>query len=97
MARGNAVEIPVNGSLSNASIERLACLLRHWTWADEAMARFEQELAGGWEYRRRSGRRSSVRRVLPLVCAVVRLQRSGTRARASVDVTARRDPSGPRG
>jgi hypothetical protein len=24
--------------------------LRHWTWADEAKTRFEQELAGGWEY-----------------------------------------------
>jgi hypothetical protein len=37
------------GSLSNASIDRLACLLRHWSWADEAMARFEQQLAGDWE------------------------------------------------
>jgi len=42
--------MPINGSLKNASADRLACLLRHWTWADEAMARFEQELAGGWEY-----------------------------------------------
>jgi hypothetical protein len=25
-------------------------LLRHWAWADEAMQRFEHELAGGWEY-----------------------------------------------
>jgi len=41
--------MPINGSLSKASADRLACLLRHWTWADEAMARFEQELAGGWE------------------------------------------------
>ena len=49
MARGNAVEIPVNSSLSNASIERLSCLLRHWSWAEEAKARFEQELAVGWE------------------------------------------------
>src|SRR5215472_1953839 len=24
------------GSLRNASMDRLACLLRHWTWADEA-------------------------------------------------------------
>jgi hypothetical protein len=45
-----AAEIPVNGSLKNASVDRLACLFRHWTWADEAMARFEQELAGGLEY-----------------------------------------------
>jgi len=50
MAHGKATEVPSNGSLSNASAERLTCLLRHWTWADEAMARFEQELAGGWEY-----------------------------------------------
>jgi hypothetical protein len=50
MAHGKAAEIPANGSLSNASVDRLACLLRHWTWADEARARFEQELAGGWEY-----------------------------------------------
>jgi hypothetical protein len=35
--------------LSNASVDRLTCLLRHWIWADEAMARFEQELARGWE------------------------------------------------
>ena len=50
MARSKAAEIPVNGSLSNASVDCLTCLLRHWTWADEALARFEQELAGGWEY-----------------------------------------------
>jgi hypothetical protein len=49
MDRGKATEIPVNGSLRNASANRLTCLLRHWTWADEAMARFEQELAGGLE------------------------------------------------
>jgi hypothetical protein len=40
----------VTGSLSNASVDRLICLLRHWTWADEAKARFEGELAGGSEY-----------------------------------------------
>ena len=50
MARGKAAEMPVNGSLSNASAARLTCLLRHWTWADEALRQFEQELAGGWEY-----------------------------------------------
>src|SRR5580765_1845360 len=50
MARGKAAELPVNGSLNNASVDRLTCLLRHWTWADEAMARFERELAAGWEY-----------------------------------------------
>ena len=50
MARGKAADIPVNGSLSSASIDRLTCLLRHWTWADEARARFERELGTGWEY-----------------------------------------------
>ena len=50
MGSGMAVETPVNGSLKGASINRLACLFRHWTWADEAMARFERELAKGWEY-----------------------------------------------
>ena len=39
-----------NESLRDASIDRLACLLRHWTWADEALMRFEQELAAGWVY-----------------------------------------------
>jgi hypothetical protein len=39
-----------NGSLSDASVDRLACLLRHWTWADEARARFDRELAEGWDY-----------------------------------------------
>lgn len=34
--------------LGDAPLERLTCLLRHWTWADEAMVRFEQELAAGW-------------------------------------------------
>ena len=41
---GNAAEIPVDGSLRNASFDRLASLSRHWAWTDEAMARFEQEL-----------------------------------------------------
>jgi hypothetical protein len=36
--------------LTEASFNRLACLLRHWTWADEALSQFEQELAKGWEY-----------------------------------------------
>ena len=40
----------VGGSLKGASVDRLACLFRHWTWADEARVRFEQQLAGGWEY-----------------------------------------------
>ena len=41
---------PHNASLKGASINRLACLVRHWTWANEAKARFERELADGWEY-----------------------------------------------
>jgi hypothetical protein len=40
----------VNGSLSDASVDRLVCLLRHWKWADEAMATFDRQLANGWEY-----------------------------------------------
>jgi hypothetical protein len=44
------IEAPENGSLKEASVNRLACLLRHWTWADEAMARFEREMTHGWEY-----------------------------------------------
>ena len=50
VANGVSVEAPANGSLKNASINRLACLFRHWTWADEAMARFEHELAKGWQH-----------------------------------------------
>ena len=50
MARSEAAETLVNESLSDASVERLACLLRHWAWADEAMTRFEQELAGFGNY-----------------------------------------------
>jgi hypothetical protein len=40
----------VKSSLRDASVDRLGCLVRHWTWADEAMARFERELAAGWDY-----------------------------------------------
>ena len=50
MARSIQVSAPADGSLKDASVNRLACLFRHWTWADEAMARFGQELANGWEY-----------------------------------------------
>jgi hypothetical protein len=39
-----------NGSLKAASVDRLACLLRHWAWADEAMLRFDQELTARWQY-----------------------------------------------
>jgi len=41
---------PATGSLKDASINRLACLLRHWTWADEAMKHFERQLVDGWDY-----------------------------------------------
>ena len=40
----------VKESLRDASLDRLACLLRHWTWADEAMVTFDRELANGWDY-----------------------------------------------
>jgi hypothetical protein len=49
-ADGLTVQAPVNGSLKDASVNRLACLFRHWTWADEAMTQFHLELANGWEY-----------------------------------------------
>ena len=42
-------EAPLNEPLQDASVNRLACLSRHWTWADEALARFERELADGWD------------------------------------------------
>src|SRR6185436_17679913 len=38
----------LEGSLKGASVERLTLLLRHWTWADEALRRFDRELADGW-------------------------------------------------
>src|ERR671911_1140894 len=44
-----AAETPLNGSLRGASINRLACLVRHWRWADEAKTRFELDLSNGWE------------------------------------------------
>src|SRR5262245_23264697 len=40
---------PVNGSLTDASMARLASLLRHWAWADEARSAFYRELAIGWD------------------------------------------------
>jgi hypothetical protein len=40
----------VDGALRAAPLERLVCLQRHWKWADEAMARFDRELADGWDY-----------------------------------------------
>jgi len=40
---------PENGSLREAPLDRLACLLRHWAWADEARSAFDRELANGWD------------------------------------------------
>ena len=46
----SVVAVPlVDGPLKGASINRLACLVRHWTWADEAKDRFDRQLASGWE------------------------------------------------
>ena len=50
MADGMAMEPPMNESFRGVSFNQLACLFRHWTWADDAMARFERQLATGWEY-----------------------------------------------
>jgi hypothetical protein len=47
---GAAIDARPSGPLTNASISRLACLFRHWTWANEAMAQFERELRAGWDY-----------------------------------------------
>lgn len=44
------IEESVDGSLRSASGDSLACLFRHWTWADEARARFERELANEWDF-----------------------------------------------
>jgi hypothetical protein len=41
---------PFDGSLREASLDRLLCLLRHWAWADEARTAFDRELASGWDY-----------------------------------------------
>jgi hypothetical protein len=50
VAEGIAVGASANGSLKDASVNRLACLFRHWTWADEAMKHFERQLVDGWDY-----------------------------------------------
>jgi hypothetical protein len=44
-----AIDARPSGPLKDASTSRLACLFRHWTWANEAMAQFERELAEGWD------------------------------------------------
>lgn len=49
MSTPTTADTAVNGSLTDASVDRLACLLRHWTWADEALVRFDRELAAGWD------------------------------------------------
>jgi hypothetical protein len=41
---------PFDAPLRKASLDRLACLLRHWAWADEARTAFDRELASGWDY-----------------------------------------------
>jgi hypothetical protein len=49
MATPMVMEASASASRQVVSINRLVCLSRHWTWADEARARFERERAGGWE------------------------------------------------
>jgi len=49
MSTQEEVGAPVNGSLRNAPLDRLASLLRHWAWADEARAAFDRDLANGWD------------------------------------------------
>lgn len=44
------IDAASNGSLKTASFNRLACLFRHWMWTDEAMRRFERQLASDWDY-----------------------------------------------
>ena len=50
VTNGLTVGTSANDSLKHASVSRLACLFRHRTWADEALAQFERELADGWQY-----------------------------------------------
>jgi hypothetical protein len=38
------------GPLRSATNNRLACLFRHWLWADDAKSQFEREFASGWDY-----------------------------------------------
>lgn len=40
----------LNASLKDATVDRLSCLVRHWTWADEARQAFERQLADGAGY-----------------------------------------------
>jgi hypothetical protein len=50
MSADTAIQRLAPGSLKDASPDRLTCLMRHWTWAEEAKDRLERELADGWEY-----------------------------------------------
>ena len=50
MATKDDTAAPISGLLSDAPLDRLACLLRHWAWADEARIAFDRELANGWDY-----------------------------------------------
>src|SRR5262249_48943991 len=43
------VGAPLHASLKEASLDRLACLLRHWSWADEARCAFDRDLAIAWD------------------------------------------------
>ena len=45
MIRALTTSTPGSHPLRHVSLDRLTCLLRHWTWADEARGRFEQELS----------------------------------------------------
>jgi hypothetical protein len=49
MTPGTVVETMRAAALSRSSIDRFACLVRHWAWADAARARFERERSLGWE------------------------------------------------
>ena len=49
VANGVAADTRPSGALKDASTNRLTCLQRHWTWANEAMMQFERELAAGWD------------------------------------------------
>src|SRR5262245_60730149 len=45
MSTHQATSEPIDRPLKSVSFDRLACLLRHWTWADEARMAFDRELA----------------------------------------------------
>jgi hypothetical protein len=77
---GTAVE----GLLRDASRDRLVCLLRHWTCADEAMARFDRELATGWDPSAGTVSPSSIKMMSPgTISAAGMLRRSPLRMTAA--------------